>query len=154
MILTLINEHGQHVSLFQDTLGVLTDPAHIIAEIVISIAFEILQFVVIYYFWKKILKPRFFAQVHAEVDAEHGIEHHEDHVHENVHVPIGGCVPLDEPPERKYIATEQITISTSGGSKTLSPGDTVTFNGPQSQSEPPMGCQPYLNTNRAFPRLK
>jgi hypothetical protein len=81
MILAAVNEAGQHVSLFQDTVGVLTDPAHVIAELVISVVFELLQALAVIWLWKRIVKPRLTKAVHAEVDAEHGVTHHDDHTH-------------------------------------------------------------------------
>jgi hypothetical protein len=59
----------------------MTDPAHIMAEVTITIIFAIFELLFVGILWKRWLKPRITKTIHAEVDAEHGIEHHDDHIH-------------------------------------------------------------------------
>lgn len=69
-------------NLWCDYISTQFDPAHILSELGFSIVFEILQVVVVVWLWRKVVKPRIFAQVHQEIDAEHDITHHGDHLHE------------------------------------------------------------------------
>ena len=67
------------MSTWQDFLHVVTDPAHIGAELVFNIVFDLLVMAV---GWRLLIKPyfdRYFHktvdEVHAEIDAEHGYTH-------------------------------------------------------------------------------
>ena len=109
MLLSLVNEQGQHVSLLQDYWGTLTDPAHLLTEITISIIFALLELVLVRWLFLKVIKPRLARQIHAEIDAEHEIEHASE----------------SQVSELTLKANDVISISVNNGPiKTLSPGDT------------------------------
>lgn len=62
-------------SLFHQWMSVQFDYAHLLSELGFSIAFEIVQIILITLLWKKVLKPKFIKEVHEEIDAEHGVDH-------------------------------------------------------------------------------
>lgn len=61
-----------------DLRGVLFDPAHITAEVIISVVFEAVQILLGAVVWKRVLKPRLMRDAHAEIDAAHHVQHHDD----------------------------------------------------------------------------
>jgi hypothetical protein len=72
-------EPGQ--SVWQEFIHITTDPAHIGAELVFTLVFDVLVLTV---FWGLLIKPyldrrfhRAADEVHAEIDAEHGVVHGE-----------------------------------------------------------------------------
>lgn len=77
MLSALVNEQGQHVTLWHDYLSVLTDPAHILVEVTVSVAFILLELLFVGLLWKRVMKPRLTRDIHEEVDAEHGVVHKE-----------------------------------------------------------------------------
>jgi hypothetical protein len=110
MILALVNEAGQHVSLWQDYLNTQFDPAHLLSELGFTVFFDLL---VVFVIWGKFLKPRLFKQIHDELDAEHGVTH--------------------EPESDAFNLTNTfnrtVLVDVGTGYKTLAPGDTLTYNG-------------------------
>lgn len=72
MIAQLASEYGQHCTTWCDIVHTVTDPAHLIAELVFNIVFDGL---ILFLLWGKIIRPRLFKQIHKEIDTEHGVEH-------------------------------------------------------------------------------
>lgn len=68
------HDHSEELSLWESTLHVLTDPGHIIAELIFTIFFDL---VVVFFFYKIVLKkiiiPRLRKDIHKEIDTAHGI---------------------------------------------------------------------------------
>jgi hypothetical protein len=74
----MLAEAAAGTPFWQDYWSVQTDPAHLLSELGFSILFEAIQAVVIYVLWRKVIKPRWFAQAHEQFDAAHGLTHVEE----------------------------------------------------------------------------
>lgn len=72
--------HAHEGGMWERYMSLLTDPAHILFEITISILFDV---IIVYLGYqlivKKLIIPKLRRDIHRELDAEHHIEHH-DHV--------------------------------------------------------------------------
>lgn len=69
------HDHGDELGVWESTLHILTDPGHLIAELIFTIFFDL---VVVFFFYKIVLKkiiiPRLRKDIHKEIDASHGID--------------------------------------------------------------------------------
>lgn len=66
--------------LWTEYLNLLTDPAHIMFELTISILFDLFIVYLGYQLlFKRIILPKLRRDIHREIDAEHHVQHH-DHV--------------------------------------------------------------------------
>lgn len=76
--LSLHSEEAPSGSWFDEYVGLLHDPGHILFEITFSIFFD---FVIVYlgyhFFIRKIVIPRLRHEIHREIDEEHHVDHHE-----------------------------------------------------------------------------
>lgn len=64
-------------TVWEEYLHVVTDPAHIFAELTFTLVFDGVVIAFLYgVVFKKIILPRLRKEIHKEIDAEHGIEDH------------------------------------------------------------------------------
>lgn len=65
---------------FEEYLHILSDPAHLAAEVTFMIVIDLIGFGLVIPLLKRSI-TRSLRREHARIDREHGIEHHDDHVH-------------------------------------------------------------------------
>ncbi|MFM6982256.1 MAG: hypothetical protein ACKOWP_05775 [Microbacteriaceae bacterium] len=74
--------HTEGLPFWEEVWSIVSDPAHIIAELSWQLVFDGLFVAFLYgVIVKRVIIPRLRKQIHAELDEEHGIEHHDDHIH-------------------------------------------------------------------------
>lgn len=70
--------HSHSEGLWERYLELLTDPAHILFELTISVLFDLLIVYLGYQLLlKRIILPKLRRDIHREIDAEHHVEHHD-----------------------------------------------------------------------------
>lgn len=58
--------------------AILTDPAHMMAELVSSAVWDLVVITLLYQLlWKRWIAPKWTARIHKEIDTEHGVIHNE-----------------------------------------------------------------------------
>ncbi|MFM6967774.1 MAG: hypothetical protein ACKOWN_02435 [Microbacteriaceae bacterium] len=71
--------HGEGVPFWDEVWSIVTDPAHIVAELLWNVIFDVLVVTLLYgVLFKKVLLPRIRRDIHRAIDEEHGIEPHDE----------------------------------------------------------------------------
>ncbi|MFM6982036.1 MAG: hypothetical protein ACKOWP_04610 [Microbacteriaceae bacterium] len=71
--------HGEGLPFWEEVWSIVADPAHITAELVWNVVFDVLFVSVLYgIVFKRLMLPRLRRQIHREIDEEHGIEPHDE----------------------------------------------------------------------------
>lgn len=69
--------HGES-SILEEYFALMTDPAHILFEITISVLFDVIVVYLGYQlFFKRLIIPKLRRDIHRELDDEHHVEHHD-----------------------------------------------------------------------------
>lgn len=76
-LLTVVTEAHEHTEGFwEEVWHVTTDPAHIIAELVFTLVFDLFFIAVMYKIvFKKFILPKLRHDIHQEIDEAHGETH-------------------------------------------------------------------------------
>lgn len=75
IVFSHVDEHTSN-GFWDEFLHVVTDPAHIAAEFVFTILFDLVFITLIYnLLFKKIILPRLRREIHEEIDEAHGQTH-------------------------------------------------------------------------------
>jgi hypothetical protein len=73
----LEDAHEAAGGLWAEFWALFTDPAHAMAELAMSVIWDVVIITLIYQLLiKRWLYPRWSNKVHHEIDAEHGVDHH------------------------------------------------------------------------------
>jgi len=82
-----VDSHDVGLSYWDEVWSIVLDPAHITAELLWNVVFDVFFVSLLYgIVFKRLMLPRLRREIHREIDEEHGIDPHDpidhsDHKH-------------------------------------------------------------------------
>ena len=79
MFLLSVQAHEAGQPFWDEVWSIVTDPAHIFAELLWNVIFDVIVVSLLYgEIFKRVLLPRLRRDIHRAIDEEHGIDPHDE----------------------------------------------------------------------------